>query len=109
MNIISTDEYDFGFRPEKFLPKTIADNVENTHMMQFHVKRVEYLGADRLVYGNVEGHEDKLTLSRIPSNVNVPLEVDENYAFAVPKEAMKYFDKTSGERIATQVNEGVAV
>jgi hypothetical protein len=60
---------------------------------------VEYLGADRLVYGFVHGFDDVLVLSKVPSNVRVSLDVDTDYEFAVPYSDICYFDKVSGDRV----------
>ncbi len=107
MNIIKTDGYSFGFRPENFLPKTLADNTDNARIFHYYVKRVEYLGADRLVYGYIRGHDHKLTLAKVPSNVRVSLDVDSDYEFAVPNSDIKFFHPQSGERIEQQNLSGV--
>ena len=99
MNIIKTDRGSFGFRPENFLPKTLADSAESAHIFHYYVKRVEYLGADRLVYGYIRGHDHKLTLAKVPSNVRVSLAVDSDYEFAVHSSDIKFFHRQSGERI----------
>ena len=99
MNIIPMEKYNLGFRPENFLPKTLADDTSNARLFKYRVKRVEYLGADRLVYGYLEGHEDNLTLSKVPSNVRIALDIDTDYEFAVPLSDMKFFDKQSGVRM----------
>lgn len=102
MNIIKTERGCFGFRPENFLPKTLADSAESAHIFHYYVKRVEYLGADRLVYGYIRGHDHKLTLAKVPSNVRVSLDVDSDYEFAVHNSDIKFFHRQSGERIAAQ-------
>jgi len=107
MNTIKTDGYSFGFRPENFLPKTLADNTDNARIFHYYVKRVEYLGADRLVYGYIRGHDHKLTLAKVPSNVRVSLDVDSDYEFAVPNSDIKFFHPQSGERIEQQNLSGV--
>jgi multiple sugar transport system ATP-binding protein len=107
MNIIKGETFDFGFRPENFLPKTLTDTAENVRTLAYYVKRIEYLGADRLVYGHIAGHEQDLTLARIPSNVRLPIEVGSDYEFAVSKHAIKYFDKQTGDRIEEQPLEKV--
>ena len=99
MNILRANAFDYGFRPEHFLPKTLADNPENTRIFPYYVKRVEYLGSDRLLYGYVRGHDNELTLAKVPSNVRVSLAVDSEYEFAVHHEDVKFFDKDTGERI----------
>ena len=102
MNILSVDKFRFGFRPEHFLPKTLHDNPENSRIFHYYVKRVEYLGSDRLVYGYVHGHEDALTLAKAPSNVRDSLEIETDYEFAVHYRDIKFFDKRTGARIERQ-------
>ncbi len=108
MNILSANGFRYGFRPEHFLPKTLNDNPENARLFQYYVKRVEYLGSDRLVYGYVRGHDSHLTLAKVPSNVRVSLDVEDDYEFAVHNSDLKFFDKRSGQRIEQQ-NLGEAV
>ena len=102
MNILTTDRFRFGFRPEHFLPKTLHDNPENSRIFHYYVKRVEYLGSDRLVYGYVHGHEADLTLAKVPSNVRASLDIEGDYEFAVHHRDIKFFDRRSGQRIETQ-------
>jgi len=100
MNLLLGDSYDFGFRPENCLPKTLADKPEVARIFQYYVKRVEYLGSDRLLYGYVRGHDRELTLAKVPSNVRATLAVDSDYEFAVHYSDIKFFDKDSGRRLA---------
>jgi len=103
MNILPRDTFTYGFRPENFLPETVTTKDEACQNLRYYVKRVEYLGADRLLYGYVAGQgEDTLILAKLPSNVRVPIDVDANYEFAVPKSAIRFFDNHTGERIADQ-------
>ena len=108
MNILSVDGFRFGFRPEHFLPKTLSDKPENSRLFHYYVKRVEYLGSDRLVYGYVQDHEDELTLAKVPSNVRASLDVDSDYEFAVHHSDIKYFDKQTGLRIPAPKRSEVA-
>ena len=102
MNILNVDGFRLGFRPEHFLPKTLKDGSDNTRIFQYYVKRVEYLGSDRLVYGYVRGHDSELTLAKVPSNIRVSLDVEDDYEFAVHNRDLKFFDTRSGQRIAPQ-------
>ena len=102
MNILSAESHKFGFRPEHFLPKTLNDNPDNARIFHYYVKRVEYLGSDRLVYGYVQGHDSQLTLAKVPSNVRVSLDIESDYEFAVHNSDIKFFDPRSGLRIAAR-------
>lgn len=100
MNIIPFDTYDLGFRPENFLPVSDFAPSAALKRLTYYVKRVEYLGSDRVLYGHLEGRaEDKLVLAKLPSNVEDVIEVDRDYEFAVERKSLRYFDKQSGERI----------
>ena len=68
---------------------------------------MEYLGSDRLLYGYVHGHDNELTLAKVPSNVRVSLDVDSDYEFAVHNSDIKFFDRQSGQRIEQQNLQGV--
>ena len=100
MNILQRDDFDYGFRPESFMPKTVMNEDVPMYEFQYHVKRVEYLGADRVIYGHLEGYSEIiLTLAKLPDNVRVKIEPHQHYTFTVPKADVKYFDRQSGERI----------
>ncbi|MCY3779042.1 MAG: ABC transporter ATP-binding protein [Chloroflexi bacterium] len=99
MNMLSVDGHRMGFRPEHFLPKTLNDRPENSRIFHYTIKRVEYLGSDRLVYGTIQGHDNELILAKAPSNVRAALDVEGDYEFAVHNDDIKYFDKRTGLRI----------
>ena len=61
--------------------------------------RVESLGADRLLYGSLGGHfQDQKAVAKIPSTVSLPLRTGESHVFAVAREDLRFFDKTTGLR-----------
>lgn len=99
MNLVEREERLLGFRPEHFLPKEVVGAEDNLTDFSFHVRRVEYLGSDRLLYGIVDGTpEDNPTVSKLPSTVTLPIEPDDTYGFVVQEENLKFFDKTTGLR-----------
>ena len=94
MNLLPVTEDELlGFRPEHLQPAA-----GDGHEFEFRITRIEYLGADRLLYGQVDDFrgEPHLTLARLPSNVTMPLQVGESYSFAVTDSHR--FDLGSGER-----------
>lgn len=100
MNLVPDNGHELGFRPEHFLPASRLVNPEGALRLTYHVKRVEFLGSDRLLYGYLEGFpETRLTLSKLPISIDDPIDVGSSYEFAVRKEALKRFDKKTGERI----------
>ena len=94
MNLIGWNGGQLGFRPEHFLPKAIIDHGAATEFA-FRVDRVEYLGSERIVYGEIEGRHSaqdvtaKLPLAHVPLDSIRP---GEWHAFAVRDAALCYFD-----------------
>jgi multiple sugar transport system ATP-binding protein len=99
MNLIETDELVTGFRPEHCLPRDNFGKDEAVRSMPMRVHRVEYLGADRLVYGVLESPSpDSRAIARLPSSVPVQVRVGERHEFAVRERDLKYFDLATGRR-----------
>jgi multiple sugar transport system ATP-binding protein len=100
MNLVETKERILGFRPECFLPKEMYDQSVDVVSLRFDVSRVEDLGADRLVYGNLD---ERFNRCRVVSNLPTSftcycVETGCGYEFAVPRGAMKFFDSKTGLR-----------
>ena len=54
--------------------------------------RVEYLGADRLIYGNLIGDfSEQKVIARLPATVTVKIEPATSYDFTVPESELKIF------------------
>jgi len=67
------------------------------------VTRVEYLGADRLIYGTLIGDfSDQKVIARLPATVTVKVEPGTSHDFAVPEGELRFFDKSTELRIAPQ-------
>jgi multiple sugar transport system ATP-binding protein len=89
-----------GFRPETFLPTGIEPGTDNL-IFPFRVHRVEYLGAERLVYGAIEGHWPKANvISRIPTNIRVKIEAGRLLDFSVRRQDIERFDRANSRRVA---------
>jgi multiple sugar transport system ATP-binding protein len=101
MNLIETDHLITGFRPEHYLPLSAFGGDANLSRLPFTVNRVEYLGADRLVYGGLEPPSPPArVISRLPSTVTVAVEPGERHDFAVRKQDLKQFDRATGLKMA---------
>jgi multiple sugar transport system ATP-binding protein len=96
MNIVTHSGGGYlGFRPENFLPKNMIEEGGATEF-KFRVDRSEYLGAERIVYGVLDGFESKqLITAKLP-----PAHVDEKsirpgewHTFAVKNSELRHFDK----------------
>jgi multiple sugar transport system ATP-binding protein len=100
MNLIKRQDYIVGFRPEQFLPSGIQNGRFKAVTFPFRVTRVEYLGADRLLYGILEGvFAEQKVIARLPSTVTVSIEPGTKYEFTVEEKELKFFDTSTELRI----------
>ncbi len=101
MNLIDRGTFLLGFRPEQLLPAAVGDPTGMA--MTFHVNRVENLGAERYLYGFIRGFGDDIKIiSMLPATVTVPIAEDQDHAFAVARDKLRYFDGATGMRISSQ-------
>ena len=99
MNIVDDGASWLGFRPEAFLPREVGYAGEVV-AMPLRVTRVEYLGADRLVYGALEGRTTEAhVISKLPTNIRIEVTAGELHEFVVRQADISRFDRTSGRRI----------
>lgn len=100
LNLLERNGRLVGFRPEHFLPRRESDLREDLVKFPFEIVFVENLGADRLVYGKIiDSHEGQLVAAKIPSIVTVPVESGNIYEFVVERSRLRFFDKTTEERV----------
>jgi multiple sugar transport system ATP-binding protein len=93
-NLLEFSNVIVGFRPESFLPVdliTAAGRVK----FQFKVNYVEYLGAERLLYGAVQGgsFESKEIISRLSWTMTSTYEAGSVHEFAVAEGDLRFFDR----------------
>jgi multiple sugar transport system ATP-binding protein len=99
MNLVEEGPSYLGFRPEAFLPREIG-NSEDSVTFPFRATRVEYLGADRLVYGVLEDRtSEPHAISKLPNNIRTEVAAGQRYEFVVRKSDIQRFDRNSGRRI----------
>jgi multiple sugar transport system ATP-binding protein len=99
MNFIERDGVLAGFRPEQFIPKEAAQAGSELVGFPFTVGRVEYLGADQLLYGTVDyGGREFDTIARLSSEEAIPINPGEIHEFAVQKRQLRFFVKDTGLR-----------
>jgi multiple sugar transport system ATP-binding protein len=99
MNLVDGPECLVGFRPEHFLPRG-AQPATDVLALPFRVSRVEYLGADRLLYGTLDGKfQDARVIARLPFTVNAPIEPGERHEFDVPRAELRFFDRLTEQRV----------
>src|SRR5229473_2050463 len=99
MNLIEDGKTWIGFRPEAFLPKEIESNGDNVEFA-FRITRIEYLGADRLVYGLIDGRAPETRLiSKIPTNIRTHIDAGRVYDFVVRRQDIARFGREDGRRM----------
>jgi multiple sugar transport system ATP-binding protein len=97
-NLVDAGDVLVGFRPEHFLPRTAHGDTA-----AFRPTRVEYLGADRLLYGVLEGRFDGAkVVAKLPSTVTTGVAAGQSYEFAAREGDFKFFDKATGLRTASR-------
>lgn len=97
MNLIEKGELLVGFRPETFLPAGFVRDSAELVTYPFEVTWFEYLGAERLVYGNIgEKCCARHVVSRLPGNINLTIETGKTYPFTVLKQDLRRFDRSTG-------------
>ena len=103
MNLLQRNGFLLGFRAENFLPREAMPLEEDPAVIDLHVRRIEYLGADRLIYGVAkDGPEDVILIAKLPSLVSMPIEVDETHPFSIARENLRFFDAETGKRTDPQ-------
>ena len=101
MNLVESDGLITGFRPEHCLPRGYFPADERVRPMPIRVQRMEYLGADRLVYGTLQAPSAPAhVIARLPSTVQADVRTGELHEFAVRDGDLKYFDRATGNRRA---------
>jgi multiple sugar transport system ATP-binding protein len=98
MNLIERDETIIGFRPESFLPRDVYNSHDNLVKLQFHVRRTEHLGSDRLLYGSLQGKFSADVIAKIPFNVSATIPENRDHEFAVRAEDIRFFERKTGLR-----------
>jgi multiple sugar transport system ATP-binding protein len=104
MNLLPTEGVIVGFRPEHFLPPGVAERLGAHVSYQFRISHSEYLGAERILYGTLEGgaFDGRKVISRIPSTHDAGLNDGSLHAFAVADGDLKFFDAQTEKRTAAR-------
>src|SRR5213078_1236844 len=98
MNLVEKDGVIVGVRPEHFLPLTEMTSAGVT--LAFRFSHEEYLGAERILYGNLAGapFDGAKVVSRISATHGAELAPGDSYDFIVGQRHLKYFDAKTGLR-----------
>src|SRR6266566_4979675 len=97
MNLVDVQGALLGFRPEHFLPVAHFGANDALRTFPLSVRRVEYLGSDRYVYGSVGGAGATVS-AKLPATVATEIAEGNDMEFAVPERALCYFDAATGAR-----------
>ena len=96
MNLIEDGGVTIGFRPEHFRPADAA--APGAFRTPFRVDNVEYLGADRLLHGELGGRfAGRTAFSRLAAYLPAP-RVGDTLDFVVEEGRVRFFDPATGER-----------
>jgi multiple sugar transport system ATP-binding protein len=99
MNLVEEGNIYLGFHPEDFLPSYIETDADSM-TFPFRISRVEYLGAERLVYGAIDnGGRDTHVISKIPSNIRVEIKAGQLLNFSVRRQDIERFDREKLTRV----------
>ncbi len=95
MNLIPDGPSLVGFRPENAFPLTGtgAADATSTATYSFDAIREEYLGSEKLVYGEVGGIR---AVARMAANDALPGEIGDSVVFGVKRSDIRVFDRESG-------------
>ncbi len=103
MNLLEFEDIIIGFRPEHFLPEELVPPGGRASF-RYRVNYVEYLGAERILYGTLEGShfQSKEILSRLPSSLPVGQAAGSVHDFAVAESELRFFDRKTEKRAASR-------
>ncbi len=96
MNLVPTPDGSLllGFRPEHFF-RHEGPAADGLKTFPFHVHREEYLGAERLYYGEIG---ETRVVARFPVTATTTAPPGDTYPFAVHDRDVRMFDAKTGER-----------
>jgi multiple sugar transport system ATP-binding protein len=94
MNLVHREGGSMGFRPEAFLPKELL-NGSAVLEMPFRVDRMEYLGSERILYGELNGRSAKREVTaKLPAHVALNgISPGDWHDFAVRESELRFFDR----------------
>jgi multiple sugar transport system ATP-binding protein len=100
MNLLETSRVIAGFRPEHFHPAGALPGGEPALRLVFRPSHEEYLGAERILYGVIEGgpFDGKKAVARMSSTLSARFAPDTAHDFAVAEKDLKFFDRDTGTR-----------
>jgi multiple sugar transport system ATP-binding protein len=106
MNLVPRGDDLIGFRPENLrLARDGATDAAAGVSFEMTSIRSEYLGSEKLVYGEVEGVR---TVARMAANEPLPAPEGSSIALTVRNADLRIFDRETGSRRAPATADSVA-
>jgi multiple sugar transport system ATP-binding protein len=101
MNMLEHGGRVVGFRPEHLLPALPGVSAPDGALaLQLRIERLEFLGADWLIYGVLQiGEQEQKILSKVPPSVAATLQEGELREFCVERARLRWFDPATGLRV----------
>jgi len=99
MNLLAQREFLLGIRPEHLFPIQNAERSDGVALFACRVTRIENLGADRLLYGVLEGpFAEAKVIVKVASTVELTVQPGEVYPLGAREKDLHFFDKATGRR-----------
>jgi multiple sugar transport system ATP-binding protein len=97
MNLVEWHDYLLGFRPEQFVPAETAHNKNELQTFDFVIARIEYLGAEQQIYGEIKSAQgSRPVIARLYSEHPIQLKAGQTYPFAVQKQQLRFYNRETG-------------
>jgi multiple sugar transport system ATP-binding protein len=102
MNLVERDAELIGFRPEAVTLQRDEESFDTSTWLTMSLEsaREEYLGSEKLVYGEVNGTR---IVSRLPASSPMPASDRGTLTISVPRSSLRVFDRSSGLRTSDTV------
>ena len=105
MNLLPRGDVILGFRPEHIVPRATLPTSADVATFDIRVTRTEFLGAEWIVYGTVNGtFGDAKVLCRLQHDAIGGLKAGDTRQFAVARSLLRFFDKDTGLRLPAPSN-----
>lgn len=96
MNLVPDGNRLIGFRPEAVVPKDASYDASNGIEFQLDNVRLEYLGSEKLIYGEINGTR---AVSRLQASHSVDVEEGGSIEVMVQNPSVRLFDAASGNHV----------
>lgn len=102
MNLVPDGERLIGFRPESVEPRNDTFDAVNGIEFTLDDIRLEYLGSEKLIYGEINGTR---AVSRLPASYPLDVQDGGSMAVMIPNSSLRLFDAASGQAVQEKTPE----